>query len=74
MVEMTDEELDEVAAQMVVCKYQKGDAIVVKGDIADGLYQVISGAANVEIILPPASSLSQPCAASHPVIFLAKRR
>ena len=56
MVEMTDEELDEVAAQMVVCKYQKGDAIVVKGDIADGLYQVISGAANVEIIAPDSAT------------------
>ena len=52
MVEMTDTELDEVAAQMVLCKYQKGDAIVVKGDIADGLYQLISGAANVEIVAP----------------------
>ncbi len=52
MVEMTDAELDEVATQLVVCKYQKGDAIVVKGDAADGLYQLLSGAADVEVITP----------------------
>ena len=58
MVEMTDAELDEVAAQMILCKYQKGDAIVVKGDIADGLYQLISGAADVEMVAPDCGQLA----------------
>ena len=49
MVDMTNAELDEVAAQLTWCKYQQGDAIVVKGDPADGLYQVLSGAAVVEV-------------------------
>ena len=54
MADMTDEDLDEVAAKMSVCKYQKGEAIVSKGDPADGLYQVLSGAAVVEVPDPEA--------------------
>ena len=54
MADMTDEDLDEVAAKMSVCKYQTGEAIVSKGDTADGLYQVLSGAAVVEVPDPEA--------------------
>lgn len=49
MVDMTDEDLDELASLMTFCRYDNGDAIVTKGDPADGLYQIHSGGAVVEV-------------------------
>ena len=42
-------ELNVLAHELTLCRYNKGEAIVTQGDEADGLYQVYSGGACVEI-------------------------
>ena len=42
-------EISVLAHELTLCRYAKGEAIVTKGDEADGLYQVHSGGACVEV-------------------------
>lgn len=42
-------ELNVLAHELTLCRYNKGEAIVTQGDEADGLYQVHTGGACVEI-------------------------
>eukprot|EP01043_Picozoa_sp_COSAG02_P056391 COSAG02_NODE_6680_length_3423_cov_1.648917_2_plen_385_part_00 len=42
-------ELNVLAHELTLCRYSKGEAIVTQGDEADGLYQVHTGGACVEI-------------------------
>ena len=58
MVDMADEDLDELASLMTLCSYSNGDAIVTKGDPADGLYQASPHATRLLLLVTCRPSLT----------------
>ena len=48
-VDVAPEELEEIALQLTLCRYAKGERIVTEGEEADGFYQIVSGGAAVVV-------------------------